>query len=78
MTTTTAAPTTTPTTDNPHRIATGILGWAIPLVLLGAIWGAIHNPEHAGISAGAFLLTLVLYGVKKVQYLAWNRWGSGK
>jgi hypothetical protein len=74
MTTATTTLTTTAAskTDNPHRIAAGILGWAIPFVLIGAIWGATNDPAHAGISAAAFLAILVLYGIKKAQYGAWN------
>lgn len=71
-TTTTAPATATTSTSNPHRAAVLILGWAIPVVLLGAVWGAVQNPGRAGISAAAFLLLLALYGVKKVQFGAWN------
>ncbi len=73
MTTTTEQHTTTAKPPaNPHSIATAITLWAIPIVLIGAIWGASHDPQHAGISAAAALAIVVIHLVKRAQRTIWN------
>lgn len=71
--------TTTATTQapaqvsNPHRIGTLITGWAIPIVFLGALYGASTTPEHAGWSAFAVLAIIACYAYNKVRSVRYNR-----
>ncbi len=73
MTTTTARPVET---TNPHHVPALITLWAIPLVFIGALWGAGNNPENAEWSGFAFLLIVGLHVMKRVQRNAWNRRNS--
>ncbi len=76
MTATTTQPATT---TNPHQAATVITMVAIPLIFLGAMWGAGNNPEHAEWSGFAVLAIVALHVMKRIQRNAWNRkHGTGK
>lgn len=58
-------------TKNPHRIPVQITGWAVVAVSLGAAWGAIHDPQHAGVSAAAWVAMVALYLVNLVRMAAY-------
>ena len=77
MTTTTRPATTVQPATNPHQIGTVITMVAIPIVFIGAMWGAGNHPEHAGISGTAFLVIVALHIVKRIQRNLWNRRHGG-
>ncbi len=66
--TTTAKP-----TANPHHVGTVITGWAIPLIFVGALWGAGHDPANASWSALAFVVIVALHLVQRIRRNVWAR-----
>lgn len=68
--TATAAAPTIPA--NPHRIPAAITGWAIPFVVLGALWGAGHQPEDASWSAAAVVAIVAIFALHKTRQAVWN------
>jgi hypothetical protein len=71
--------TTTKAPANPHHVGTIITAWAIPFVFIGALWGAGHDPEHAGVSAFAFVAIVAIHLVQRIRRAVWkHRQGSGK
>lgn len=66
----TAKPTTV---TNPHRVPTILTGWAVIAVFLGALWGAGHDPKHAGISAFAVVVMIGVYLYNKARKVAFDR-----
>lgn len=70
MTTSTAAKPATVT--NPHAFITKLMGWALIATVLGGLWGAGHDPQHAGISAAAIVAAIGIYLFHKVRAITWN------
>ena len=72
MATVTQSTPTEAQSTNPHQVGTVITLIAIPIVFLGALWGAGHHPEHASWSVFAFAATVVIHLVKRIQRATWN------
>lgn len=60
-------------TDNPHRIPTLITGWAVIVTVIGGLYGASTQPEHAEWSAFAIIASIVVYLVNKIRKNAYDR-----
>ena len=72
-TTTAAAPTTSVPTKNPHRLLTLLTGWAVIATVIGGLWGAGHDPEHAEWSAFAIVASILIYLFHKVRAVRFDR-----
>ena len=60
-------------TKNPHHVPTLITGWAVVAVILGALWGAGRDPEHAAWSGLAVVAIIAVWGYNKVRKTAFDR-----
>jgi hypothetical protein len=60
-------------TDNPHRIPTLITGWAVIATVIGGLYGASHDPEHASWSAFAIVASIGVYLYNKVRKTVHDR-----
>jgi len=65
--------TTTTQIKNPHRIPALITGWAVIAVVLGALWGAGRDPQHAAWSGLAVVAIVAIYGYHKVRKATFDR-----
>jgi hypothetical protein len=73
MTTTIQPQTATKPASNPHLAGYWITLVAIPVVFIGAMWGATNQPEHASVSYSAFAVIVALHFLKRAQRALWNR-----
>lgn len=63
-------------TSNPHRVPTQITGVALIATIIGALYGASTQPEHAEWSAFAVAAAIAVYLYNKARKVAYDRRAS--